>query len=148
MEDLTRRKGETNNAMLRCASLFPDGMIEETLKTLALLFPKWDRPTRTWYTQEAAVRGLDMEAVNIDHLDTDQRQIEKFSYWHDRLVILKQGFDEARPSTLSQWWSDRRNGVQWYTFWIAVLVLVLTVFFGVVQSIEGALQVYKAFHPE
>jgi hypothetical protein len=26
-------------------------------------------------------------------------------------------------------------------------VLCLTIFFGVVQSVEGALQVYKAYHP-
>jgi hypothetical protein len=28
-----------------------------------------------------------------------------------------------------------------------VVVLVLTIFFGLVQSTEGALQVYKAYHP-
>jgi len=115
---------------------------------LALLFPKWDRQTRTWYTQEASLRGLDTEVVEVGHLDADQRQIENFSYWHDRLIVLKQVFDEARPNTLGQWWNDRRNGVQWYTFWVAILVLALTIFFGLVQSIEGALQVYKAFHPE
>jgi len=63
------------------------------------------------------------------------------------VVILKQVFDESRPSTLLQWWNDRRNGVQWYTFWVAILVLLFTMFFGMVQSIEGALQVYKAYHP-
>jgi len=80
-------------------------------------------------------------------LRTDDRQIEKFKFWRDRIIILKQVFDEAKPSTLLQWWYDRRNGKQWYTFWIAVLVLILTFFFGFVQSIEGALQAYKAFHP-
>jgi hypothetical protein len=70
-----------------------------------------------------------------------------FTFWHDRLVILKQVFDETRPSTLSQWWSDRCNGVQWYAFWVAILVLALTIVFGFVQCVEGALQVYKAFHP-
>jgi hypothetical protein len=29
---------------------------------------------------------------------------------------------------------------------VAVLVLFFTILFGLVQSIEGALQVYKAFH--
>jgi hypothetical protein len=60
-------------------------------------------------------------------------------------VTLKQVFDEAQPNTLSRWWYDRRNGVQFYTFWVAVMVLILTVFFGLVQSIEGALQVYASF---
>jgi hypothetical protein len=59
--------------------------------------------------------------------------------------MLKQVFDEAQPRTIVQWWHDRRNGVQWYTFWVAVLVLVLTILFGLIQSIEGALQVYASF---
>jgi len=94
------------------------------------------------------LRGLDPYLTEVGHLDADQRQIENFAHWHDRLVVLKQVFNEARPSTLQQWWNDRRNGVQWYTFWVAVLVLLLAVFFGLVQSVEGALQVYKAFNPE
>ncbi|KAH6961994.1 hypothetical protein BKA56DRAFT_736817 [Ilyonectria sp. MPI-CAGE-AT-0026] len=131
----------------RDASLYPKELITETLNTIALLFPKWDQGTRAWYLQESSLRGLDTYAIEVGHLDTDQRQIENFTYWHDRLVILKQVFDEARPNTLQHWWNDRRNGVQWYTFWVAILILILTVFFGLVQSIEGALQVYKAFNP-
>ena len=81
------------------------------------------------------------------YLRAEDRQIENFKFWHDRIVILKQFFDEAEPSTLAQWWYDRRRGVQWYTFWVAALILILTIFFGLVQSVEGALQVYKAFNP-
>jgi len=83
--------------------------------------------------------------MDSGHLIADERQIESFSYWRDRLVVLKQVYDESRPNTIAQWWHDRRNGVQWYTFWVAMLVLFLTVFFGLVQSIEGALQVYASF---
>jgi hypothetical protein len=78
-------------------------------------------------------------------LKTDDRRIDQFAFWRDRLVMLKQVFDEAQPKTMRQWWYDSRNGVQWYTFWVAVLVLVLTVVFGLVQSVEGALQVYVSF---
>ncbi len=38
-------------------------------------------------------------------------------------MVLKQVYDESTPKTLSQWWHDRRNGVQWYTFWVAIVVL-------------------------
>lgn len=91
--------------------------------------------------------GLDSYLIEVGQLTADKRRLEHFRFWHDRLVLLKQVFDEARPKNIWQWWYDRRNGVQWYTFWVAILVLILTVFFGLVQSIEGALQVYKAFHP-
>jgi len=46
---------------------------------------------------------------------------------------------------LSQWWYDRRNTVQFYTFWVAILVFVMTMLFGVVQGVEGALQVYFTY---
>lgn len=138
---------DANKPAFRDASLYPKELVTETLNTIALLFPKWDQDTRAWYLQESSIRGLDTYAIEVGHLDTDQRQIENLTYWRDRLVILKQVFDEARPNTLQHWWNDRRNGVQWYTFWVAILILILTVFFGLVQSIEGALQVYKALNP-
>jgi hypothetical protein len=116
--------------------------VQETLSTLALLFPSDDSATCNWYRKISAVTSFDPQIIRCGYLKTDDRQIEKFKHWHDRLVVLKQVFDEATPQTLSQWWHDRRNGVQWYTFWVAIVVLSLTLFFGLVQSIEGALQVY------
>lgn len=90
---------------------------------------------------------MDQALLECDLLRLEDRQIEKFHFWHDSLIMLKQAFDNSQPSTISQWWWDRRNGVQWYTFWVAVWVLILTILFGLIQSIEGALQVYKAYHP-
>ena len=129
------------------SSIFPEGFIRETVRTFALLFPQSDAATRKWFQQISTSSKLDPRIVKCGHLRASDRQIENFTFWHDRLVILKQVFDQAHPGTLSQWWFDRRNGVQWYTFWVAILVMTLTNFFGLVQSIEGALQAYKAFHP-
>ncbi|KAH7179150.1 uncharacterized protein B0J16DRAFT_374231 [Fusarium flagelliforme] len=138
-------------------------LADETLQTLALLFPSSDEKTRHWFVNQPRA-GVDRRVIQCGQLKTDHRQTERFRFWNDRLVVLKQVFDEAEPKSLSQWWHDRRNGVQWYgpleastlssantglinryTFWVAVLVLVLTIFFGLVQSIEGALQVYASF---
>jgi hypothetical protein len=126
---------------------FQMASFEGTLQTLALLFPRSDKHTLEWFNRLPCSLRLDKEVVKCGRLRADDRQIENFKFWHDRLIILKQIFDQSRPSTLSQWWCDRRNGVQWYTFWVAILVLTLTVFFGIIQSVEGALQVYKAYHP-
>jgi hypothetical protein len=83
----------------------------------------------------------------MGRLNNGKRQIQNFKVWRNRLIMLKEAFDEARPKTLRQWWHDRRNGVQWYTFWVAIVILALTIFFGLIQSIEGAMQVYAAFKP-
>ncbi|KIM95383.1 hypothetical protein OIDMADRAFT_134272, partial [Oidiodendron maius Zn] len=135
------------------SELFPrdsDGnsLVEETLRTLALLLPPYNDELRTWFQKQAKRLGLDVEATNCDHLKPEDRQIEKFKYWHERLTILKETFDDAEPKSVKQWWRDRRKPVQWYNFWLAIVLIVgLTVVFGLIQSIEGALQVYKAYYP-
>ena len=140
----TYRRSETDTLN---SDAFPDGLVDETLRTLSLLFPVNDERTKRWLYKNVNSRGMDRALQSCELLRLEERQFEGFKFWHDRLVMLKQAFDQSRPSTISQWWHDRRNGVQWYTFWVAILVLSLTIFFGLIQSIEGALQVYKAYHP-
>jgi hypothetical protein len=94
-----------------------------------------------WYRRLGESDELDLKVLRCGAAD---RRIENYVYWQDRLIRLKDAFDEARPATLAQWWNDRRDGVQWYTLWLAI---AFTVFFGLIQSVEGAIQVYKAFHP-
>jgi hypothetical protein len=111
------------------------------------LFPEYDKKSRKWFKGQRNKYGLDEKASTSGHLTTEERQIENFVFWHDRLGILKQVFDEAEPSTIAQWWRDRRRRVQWYTFWVAAMVLALTIFFRMIQCIEGGFQVYKAYYP-
>ncbi|KAI0404883.1 hypothetical protein F4802DRAFT_597816 [Xylaria palmicola] len=130
--------------------MFPPGFVDETLRTLSLLLPQNDNRTQAWVGSQIEDHGLDPLLAECGSLATHERRFENFHYWNNRLVILKQALDESRPTTLSQWWFDRRNGVQWYTFWVAILVFLVTIFFGLIQSLEGALQVYfswKALHP-
>lgn len=143
--DVQRREAESRTDQSN-STVLPEGLIAETLQTMSLLFPLHDKATQRWLRKHTSTGRVDRALSTCGPLRLDDRQIEKFKYWHDRLIILKQAFDQSRPSTISQWWHDRRNGVQWYTFWVAILVLFLTILFGLVQSIEGALQVYKAFH--
>lgn len=126
--------------------MFPPGLIAETIRTLALIFPKHDKQTKRMLQVVRPSQRVDRRLQRLQKLRLDDRQIETFKFWRDRLIILKQAFDDPRPARLSQWWYDRRDGHVWYTFWVAVLVLLLTVFFGLVQSVEGALQVYKAYN--
>jgi hypothetical protein len=90
---------------------------------------------------------VDAEILNCDRVQGEERCANTFEFWRDELLILRDILEKPRRTSILQFWYDRRNKVQWYTFWIAVLILCLTVFFGLVQSIEGALQVYKAYHP-
>jgi hypothetical protein len=75
--------------------IFPTGFIEETLRTLSLLLPQYDKQSCKWFKTQQMKHGLDNRASASGHLTTEERQIENFSFWHDRLEILKQVFDEA-----------------------------------------------------
>jgi hypothetical protein len=123
-------------------------LLDETLLTLGLLLPRANRECRRWY-EKARKRypgTLDLEAGNQE-LGHQGRAIGKYKYWNERLSIIKTAYDESEPKNVSQWWVDRRKKVQWYTFWVAVMVLLLTIIFGLTQSITGILQVYVAYHP-
>lgn len=47
---------------------------------------------------------------------------DDFSRLEQRLVKLQQFNSRQRPSKLTDLWRDRRNPLQWYTFWAVMLV--------------------------
>ncbi|KAK5655570.1 hypothetical protein OQA88_5501 [Cercophora sp. LCS_1] len=126
--------------------ILPDGLASEALRTLALLFPTAGHKSRKWLeTQATPNEPIDPLLTKLGTPRAHDRRFERFTFWHDRLVILKQAFDESSPRGWRQWWNDRRNSVQWYTFWVAIWVFVTASVFGFVQSVEGGLQVYLSW---
>lgn len=114
------------------------------MRSLGLLIPSGDARSKTWFRQKQKALQLDCKAGTYGPLTANARQIERFTYWRDRLIILKQTFDDAEPHTLRLWWYDDRKKVQWYTFWIAALILLLTIVFGLIQSVSGVVQAWAA----
>ncbi|MCJ1358862.1 MAG: hypothetical protein MMC33_008862 [Icmadophila ericetorum] len=102
------------------SNLLPRDLIEETERTLGLLLPSGEKDFKQWFNKKQEELGLDANAGRCRQQNNSARQVEKFQYWRDRLVILKQTFDEKEPQTISQRWYDDRKKVQWYTFWVAV----------------------------
>ena len=128
---------------LRGSAVYQEDLLVETLQTLALLLPRSNTKCKRWFQRSLK------KYPKLDHLAGDiellprSRTLEKYRYWNECLRIIIKAY-ESEPKTLPQWWHDRRNKVQWYTFWIAVLVLLLTIVFGLIQSITGAIQAYYA----
>ncbi|KUJ20174.1 uncharacterized protein LY89DRAFT_682955 [Mollisia scopiformis] len=129
----------------RESDFFPSGFIDETIRTLALLLPAHDSDSRKWFRKQQAKLPLDPGAVRCGQLKLEERQINHFNFWHDRLVILKQYFDDSKPRTIKQWYYDDRHRVSW--FWVAILLVVCTLLFGFIQCVEGGWQIWKAYHP-
>ena len=124
--------------------ILPEGLAEETIRTISLLMPPVLGEPNPWFRQQQQKHKIDAEAGNCDRLNSSQRQIQNFAYWRDRLVLLKRTFDDAEPRNLSQLWWDDRKKTQWFTFWVAVLVFILTLFFGIVQSVAGIVQAWAS----
>ncbi|KIW10305.1 hypothetical protein PV08_11267 [Exophiala spinifera] len=132
-------------SFLKCqqSNLFPPGLIDETLRTLALFFPPHDSAMTAWVRQHPECPKFDTELTKCRRLKPADRKIREFKYWHERLVAVKELYDETRPRTISQLWYDRRNMIQWCTFWVAIWLFI----FAVAQIVQGVLQTYKAYHP-
>lgn len=125
-------------------TLLPTALVDETIRSISLLIPPVLGEPNPWFQQQRKKSLIDAQAGVCDRLNSSERQIENFAYWRDRLVLLKRTFDDAEPRKISQLWWDDRKKTQWFTFWVAVLVFIMTLFFGVVQSVAGIVQAWAS----
>ena len=122
----------------------PPHLADETVRTISLLIPPSLGKANPWFQSEQKRHSLDAQAGLCGRLNSSQRQIEKFYFWRERLVLLKRTYDDTEPKNISQlWWDDRRK-TQWFTFWVAVLVFMTTLFFGVIQSVASMVQAWAS----
>ena len=125
--------------------------MKETLLTLALLLPRANPKCKKWYRKAGKEqRRYDIKldaAAASQRLGQKGHDASKYQYWNDRLALIAEAFDKSEPKGISQLAFDRRKPLQRYTFWIAVVVLLLTMIFGLIQSTAGIFQVYVAYHP-
>jgi hypothetical protein len=130
---------------------WPAGFIDETLHTLSLLFPPSDRHTKIWYEEQRKLfkdTVLDRGLLDCEALKPEDMNLKYFNYWRDQLEVLQDAYEMSNPARVV--WKalgDRGNGNNWLNSWAAIVAIIFTLFFGLVQSIEGAIQVYKAYHP-
>ncbi|KAL6714599.1 hypothetical protein ACLMJK_008024 [Lecanora helva] len=129
--------------------VLPDRLLLETLQSLALLIPRAKRDSKAWFdrARTESTTFIDKHAGDVPQDPSWARSPENYKYWGQRLIAIKEAYDASEPKDLGQWWHDRRRKVQWYTFWVAILVLILTIVFGLIQSVTGIMQVYYTTHP-
>ena len=73
--------------------IFPPGLVEETMRTIALLLPEPAKPGGILRQAAEAVEeeeNSNPQVVKCGALKAPDRQIEKFDYCAERLEILKQ----------------------------------------------------------
>lgn len=117
-------------------SPLPASLTQETLLTLSILFPTWDLRT-TRLLRNTPLSSHPLSSPSYAHLNA-------FHHWRDRLARIHQEFQSPGPGW-RHLWSDRRNALQWYTFWFAVAILVLTVAFGSAGLVLSSLQTWYTY---
>jgi hypothetical protein len=127
--------------MVHHLDIFPDRFLLETAETLALLFPFAETSQKRWHKRIRRKADIDVEAAISCNTP---RNLDHYHFWHDRLALIQQTFDNSKPDSMRQWLYDKRDSDKYYTFWFAVLAIVLTLVFGLVQSITGIIQVLRS----
>jgi len=61
-----------------------------------------------------------------------------------RLQCLSEHVRLQEPKNLGQLWRDKRNTLQWWTFWAVLVFGFVTVLLAVAQTVLAALQVFYA----
>jgi len=113
----------------------PKGILEEAIDTINLLFPQ-TREVRRFLER----RGISFAALGPCGRKR-QLDLAAYRFWHGNIVELVEILGERPPGWRQLWLDrDRRNFLAWATFWMALLVAVLTVVsivFGVVSTVYG-----------
>jgi hypothetical protein len=120
------------------ADVIPDAVIDETMLSLRLLFPDWDPYTSKFFNK------IDQNTLGEDGVYPERIYLTNFHYWRDRLLEVCFEY-QSPPSAWRQIWTDRRNRLQWYTFWLAVAIFILTIVFGLISSITACMQTIYAY---
>lgn len=119
-------------------SFLSQELLGEAIDTLNLLFPFGKSSTRSF------LEGQKKPFYGLGFCGRDRvLDLRKYSYWADRLSELIEAFNEPPHD----WWrllNDRRNKLQFTTFWIAFVVLVLTVI-SLAFAIFSSIYTYKQY---
>lgn len=113
---------------------------EENLSQYGLLpIPQWmrvfygnekgtlsDRTAKnmSYFLQPNRPRVSDIEYHLLNAKDKlpPTQLFEKYGTWGDRLRQLKAYMDGQKPEGIRGLWADKRDSLQWYTFWAVIIV--------------------------
>ena len=123
-----------NNARFPNDTLLPNNIIEEALDTMNLLFPFDDPGTKSFLRKE----GKTFYSLGFCGRDR-VLDLKEYHYWQEPISELVNMLKEP-PRGLYQFSldKDRKNMLQFATFWIATIVAILTILsfmFGVLSTI-------------
>ncbi|KAF2811392.1 uncharacterized protein BDZ99DRAFT_569455 [Mytilinidion resinicola] len=86
--------------------------------------------------------NLDLDNIPIESDTYSSR--DDFPYFGPRLLALQQYNLRQQPSRVRDLWWDRRNPLQWYTFWAVLWVGGISIVLSIFQLVAAVVQAYYA----
>ena len=105
-------------------------LLKETIRTLDLLLPR--TPATSHFLRKQGLSYSQFHYEDSKYL-SETVDLSEFQYWRHRLTQLQAIFNRP-PTTLKAMWFDRRKPLQWMTFWLAGIITILTILFGLISS--------------
>ncbi|KAF2722479.1 hypothetical protein K431DRAFT_345503 [Polychaeton citri CBS 116435] len=106
----------------------PRDVILETIKTLDILFPLGNSATSKFLQSQGQSLHL------VGPFPDERPRLREFRYWRERLIDLIVEFEEP-PRDWTRIWRDRRYPATFWTFWLGLLIFILTLLFGITASV-------------
>ena len=125
------------------SNVFEKRLVSDTEISLALFLPPQNNTDFRWFEKRQRRFRLDPNAFPAQSLTASRRQIRHMGCWRQRIGVIKETYDDHEPDGFFQNLRDTRKPARVWAFWAAVLIF----FFGLVQCVLSAMQVYKAYHP-
>ncbi|KAF4815335.1 hypothetical protein CGCSCA5_v007256 [Colletotrichum siamense] len=117
----------------------PREIIQETIETLNYLYPR-DRATMKLLERE----GIDLHDMREQF--PDRPRFRDFKYYKPRMVDVAYEFLNP-PRRWETIWKDRRNPMQFWAFWLGLLIFIFTLVFGIMATVLAGMQLKVALHP-
>ncbi|KAI0539501.1 hypothetical protein GGR58DRAFT_464557 [Xylaria digitata] len=116
----------------------PTEILEEAVDTINLLFPSDQKRTKKFLKKENKTFN------RLGYCGREKRmRLSDYRHWRERIRVLKEALDDPQKGyhqlVLDK---ERRNFLNWATFWIAFVVALLTIIsivFGVVGIVYAVL---------
>ena len=114
----------------------------EALDTLGLLIPS-DPDCLKWFQANA---GEDIDP-NAGCQFEPSRFVQDFYMWRATLLAIEREWNNSSPRSLKHWWKDRRRRREWLPFWVAAIILVLTIIsllLSLISTVAGVISAQEA----
>ena len=136
----------------------PLDLINETLRTILLLFPEDDPPSRALITKKVQSQAIDDELLSASEIlqehfqnlydpgsPEDVRSLyNAYPYWGRRLHRILKEVEDPSPTSWTERFSERKKHPR-HIYWAGVIALGAALFFGITATILSALQLWISY---